>query len=155
MRSTILLAAALQRWAHYNVYALAARDVAATLARSTSKSLHILSVYAYPHNRTRGFPDATTAEYCEGLERHTDDIMARKIDDYVAPLQAQGIPITHLLRVGNPREVIVEVARTVQPDLLILGTHNKRGAFDIALSGTAQHICRHAPCMVVLVQPQK
>jgi nucleotide-binding universal stress UspA family protein len=145
MHSTILLAAALQRWAHYSAYALAARDVAATLVRSTSKSLHILSVYAYPHDRTRGLPDATAADYCEGLERHTDDIMARKIDDYVAPLKAEGIQITHLLRVGNPREVIVEVARDVRPDLLIIGTHNKRGVFDIALGGTAEHICRRAP----------
>ena len=48
MYTTILLAAALQDWEHYSAHALAARDVAATLAKGAAQQLHVLSVYDYP-----------------------------------------------------------------------------------------------------------
>jgi nucleotide-binding universal stress UspA family protein len=58
------------------------------------------------------------------------------------------------LRVGNPREVIVEMALRILADVLIIGSHSKRGIFDIALGGTAQQISSHAPCPVLLVSPK-
>ena len=59
------------------------------------------------------------------------------------------------MRVGNPRDVIPEVATTLKADLLILGSHSKRGVLDIVLGGTAQQVSKAAPCTVVLVSPQK
>ena len=59
------------------------------------------------------------------------------------------------LRSGNPRDVIVQVATSMQADLLILGSHSKRGLLDIVLGGTAQHVSKSAPCLVVLVSPKK
>ena len=59
-----------------------------------------------------------------------------------------------LLRVGNPRAVIVETARSVMADLLIIGSHSKRGILDIALGGTARHITHAAPCTVLMVAPK-
>ena len=47
MYRTILLAAALQRWDQYSAHALAAREVAATLAKGATHHLHVLSVYDY------------------------------------------------------------------------------------------------------------
>ena len=41
MYTTILLAAALQQWERYSAHALAAREVAATLAKGTSNHLQI------------------------------------------------------------------------------------------------------------------
>ena len=47
MYTTILLAAALQDWERYSAHALAARNVAATLAKGAAQPLHVLSVYDY------------------------------------------------------------------------------------------------------------
>ena len=58
------------------------------------------------------------------------------------------------LRVGNAREVIVEMARSVMADLLIIGSHSKRGIIDIALGGTARHLTSRAPCTVLMVSPK-
>jgi hypothetical protein len=41
MYTTILLAAALQDWERYSTHALAARDVAATLAKGVAQQLHV------------------------------------------------------------------------------------------------------------------
>jgi nucleotide-binding universal stress UspA family protein len=80
--------------------------------------------------------------------------MVDKLDAYVAPLRAAGVAVSPILRVGNPRQVIVEVATRLKADLVILGSHSKRGLLDIALGGTAQQVSKAAPCLVLLVSPQ-
>jgi nucleotide-binding universal stress UspA family protein len=46
------------------------------------------------------------------------------------------------------------VATSLKAELLILGSHSKRGLLDIVLGGTAQQVSKAAPCLVVLVSPQ-
>jgi nucleotide-binding universal stress UspA family protein len=154
MYKNIVLAAALQRWEHYSAHALAARDVVATLARHAER-LHVLSVYEHEANRVpTGFPAEMAAKLREQQTEHTDSLMAEKIDDYVGPLLSQGLPVTKILRLGSARHLIVEVAHEVDADLLVIGSHSKRGLLDIALGGTARHVSGHAPCPVVMVAPK-
>ena len=154
MSTIILLAAALQKWDRYSAHALAARDVAATLAKGTAHHLHVLSVYDYPPLAIGYLPAEIASRQQDELRRRTDTLMVQKLDAYMAPLQAEGLQITPILRTGNPRDVIVQVATSIKADLLILGSHSKRGVLDIALGGTAQQVGKSAPCLVVLVSPK-
>lgn len=154
MFSTILLTVDLQDWEDFSVHALAARDVATAIARDHAQVLHVLSVYTYPQEKWRGFPGSSSAELTESSIRRTDDTMKRKMKDYVAPLKAEGLHITTHLRVGEPRDVIVHAAEELNADILISGSHSKRSVFDVALGGTAQHLSRHASCVVILVHPK-
>jgi universal stress protein A len=155
MYSTILLAAALQRWDRYSAHALAARDIAAVLAKSTTQHLHVLSVYDYDFKvPTSGLAPEMVAQLREDGWNRTNIFMERKMDDYIEPLKrATGIKVTQLLRVGDPRNVVVEVAADLKADLLVIGSHSKRSLFDISLGGTAKHLSQQAPCTVVLVSP--
>jgi nucleotide-binding universal stress UspA family protein len=156
MYDRILLAAALQRWDQYSAHALAARDVAASLARGV-RQLHVLSVYEYQSTRmpSGGLSSDLLARVKEQEIEQTDHAMKLKLDEYVAPLIEQGLPVSTILRVGSPRHVIVEVATEIEADLLIIGSHSKRGLFDIAVGDTARHVGSHAPCPVVMVSPKK
>jgi nucleotide-binding universal stress UspA family protein len=151
MSNTILLAVALQRWEQPSAYALVARDVAVALARGTSKHLHVLSVYAYERINTHGLPHDVAAKYRDEQIQRLDATIRRKMATYVAPLEAAGMQVSKLLRVGNPREVVVQVATEVEADLLIIGTRSKRGIRDIAFGGATQQISKRAPCPVLLV----
>jgi len=154
MYTTLLLAAALQDWERYSTHALAARDVAATLAKGAAQQLHVLSVYDYPPVETTGLPPELASRHREELLWRTDQLMVDKLEAYVAPLRAEGVAVSPILRVGNPQEVIVEVATSLKAELLILGSHSQRGLLDIVLGGTAQQVSKAAPCLVVLVSPQ-
>jgi len=155
MYRNILLAAAFQNWEHYSAHALAARDVAATLARHAER-LHVLSVYQHESTRIpAGVPSELAAKLREQQIVGVDQSMAEKMDDYVRPLLSQGLPVEKLLRLGeSPRHLIIEVAQEVDADLLVIGSHSKRGLLDIALGGTARHVSEHAPCPVVMVAPK-
>ena len=156
MYRNILLATALQQWERYSVHALAARDIAAALARH-AQQLHVLSVYEHETARlpSSGLPAEMAANLREQLIQETDRLMAEKLDQYVAPLVSQGVPVSKILRLGSPRHVIVEVASEMEADLLVIGSHSKRGLFDIALGDTARHVSAHAPCTVLMVAPKK
>jgi nucleotide-binding universal stress UspA family protein len=156
MYNTILLAAALQRWERYSVHAIAAREVAAALARH-AKQLYVLSVYDNDAARvpTSGLPSEMVTQLREQQIQQTDRLMAEKMDEYVAPLVSQGLPVSKMLRLGSPRHVIVEAASEVGAHLLVIGSHSKRGLLDIALGDTARHVSTHAPCEVVMVVPRK
>jgi nucleotide-binding universal stress UspA family protein len=157
MYNNILLAAALQRWDRYSVHALAARDVAAALARQ-AKQLHVLSVYDNEGGArlpSSGLPAEMVAQLREQHMQETDRLMTEKMDQYVAPLVSQGLPVAKILRLGSPRHVIVEVASEIEADLLVMGSHSKRGLLDIALGDTARHVSAHAPCTVLMIAPKK
>src|SRR5262245_11957431 len=131
MYNKILLAAALQRWERYSTHATAARDVAAALARH-AKQLYVLSIYDNEAVRvpTSGLPAEMVTQLREQQIQQTDRLMAEKMDQYVAPLVSQGLPVATILRLGSPRHVIVEVAAEVGADLLVIGSHSKRGLLD-------------------------
>jgi nucleotide-binding universal stress UspA family protein len=156
MYNNVLLAAALQQWERYSVHALAARDVAAALGRE-AKRIHVLSVYEHgsPRVPASGLPSEMIAQLREQHIEQTDRHMVEKMDEYVAPFVSQGLPVAKILRLGSPRHVIVDVASEVEADVLVIGSHNKRGLLDIALGDTARHVSTHATCVVVMVAPKK
>jgi hypothetical protein len=75
MYTTILLAAALQDWERYSTHALAARNVAATLAKGAAQPLHVLSVYEYPPVDTSALPPELASRHREELLWRTDALM--------------------------------------------------------------------------------
>ena len=87
--------------------------MAATLAKGAAQQLHVLSVYDYPpldHDAIspQRSPFVIGRISCGGQI----PLWSKKLEAYVAPLHAEGVAVSPILRVGNPREVIVEVATT-------------------------------------------
>jgi nucleotide-binding universal stress UspA family protein len=58
-----------------------------------------------------------------------------------------------MLKLGEPRPLILRTAESLGVDLLVIGAHSKRSFLDVLLGGTAAYVIRHAPCAVVMVQP--
>jgi nucleotide-binding universal stress UspA family protein len=56
---------------------------------------------------------------------------------------------------GNPRHEILDVARSESIDLIVIGTHGRRGFSRIIQGSVAEAVVRHAPCSVLSVkQPE-
>ena len=154
MYRTILLAVELQHGQRYSAHAMAIRDVAVTLARGNAQTLHVLSVYTYDHPPTPKLLSATDSDGQDVMRQQTDQLMCQKIEAYTAPLKQEAFDVHIILRAGKPRDEILQAARNLRADLLVVGTHSRRGILDVALGRTAHHLSRDAPCPVVLVAPQ-
>jgi len=155
MYQHILLAVALQPWDEFSAHAVAAGEAAVALANGSGAQLSVLSVYDYDDDQ----PDALSLPL-EDVSRDRDTQMQRideqmetKMKAFLAGVPTHETPITPLLKVGNPRQLIVATAEALGVDCLVIGAHSKRSFLDVLLGGTATAVSRHAPCAVVMVQP--
>lgn len=153
MSREILVAVALQQWEEFTPHALAARDVAAALARGIGAKLSVLSVYDYSKINEPSLSPEMAARYREDQLRRIDAQMETKMKAFLADVQGMEVPVTTFLEAGEPRKTILTMAERLQPDLLVIGAHSKRSVFAVMLGGTAAYVSRHAPCPVVMVKP--
>jgi nucleotide-binding universal stress UspA family protein len=158
----ILLAVALQHWDEFSPHAVAAREAAIALAHGSGAPLSVLSVYDYDDEQPEAPSLAPEALGLSAVDlvrerdtqiQQTDALMAAKMQAFLAGVPTSAIPITPLLKVGHPRQVIVATAEALGVDCLVIGAHSKRSFLDVLLGGTATAVSRRAPCTVVLVQP--
>jgi nucleotide-binding universal stress UspA family protein len=151
----ILLAVALQQWDEFSPHAVAAREAAVALAHGSGAQLSVLSVYDYDDDRpdALSLPPEEVSRYRDSQMQRVDEQMEAKMKTFLAGVPTHEPPVTPLLKVGNPRQVIVATAEALGVDLLVIGAHSKRSFLDVLLGGTATAVSRHAPCAVVMVQP--
>ena len=57
-----------------------------------------------------------------------------------------------LVEVGTALEVITNVARDSEADLIVLTTHGHTGLKHVFMGSTAERVVRHAPCPVLVVR---
>jgi nucleotide-binding universal stress UspA family protein len=53
---------------------------------------------------------------------------------------------------GSAADAIVDYARTIHADLIIVGTHGRDGVSRLLMGSVAEHVVRHAPCAVLVVR---
>jgi nucleotide-binding universal stress UspA family protein len=155
MYQHILLAVALQQWDEFSPHAVAAREAAVALANGSGAQLSVLSAYDYDYDKPEALSlsPVELARYRDTQMVRIDELMATKMKAFLAGAPTHEPPITPLLKVGDPRQLIVATAEALGVDLLVIGAHSKRSFLDVLLGGTATAVSRHAPCAVVMVQP--
>jgi universal stress protein A len=53
---------------------------------------------------------------------------------------------------GDPREVLVETARSEGVDLLVVGSHGRTGLAKLLMGSVASHVMGHASCNVLVAK---
>jgi nucleotide-binding universal stress UspA family protein len=67
-----------------------------------------------------------------------------------------GAPFQHLtthVRSGHPAEELAQLASDVEAELVVVGTHGRRGAKRFLLGSVAENTVRIAPCAVLVARP--
>ena len=67
---------------------------------------------------------------------------------------AAKVPVHRTTRVGAPIDEIVKYAKEHSIDLIVQGTHGRRGVKHMLLGSVAENIVRYAPCPVLTVRNQ-
>jgi nucleotide-binding universal stress UspA family protein len=74
-----------------------------------------------------------------------------ELDAFLASIPAATLQGT--VRVGSPAHVILDVAREWDADLVVLGTHGRRGLPRFFLGSVAETVLRKAPCSALVIPP--
>ncbi len=120
-------------------------DAAASLARKLGAQLTLLYVVPTGEPTTLlAFPERVEAMMTEAT------FPLRQLAARAG--ETAGAPVEPRVHHGNPESVIVNKARETGCDMLVLGTHARRG-LDRALFGSiAEKVLRSAPCPVLIVR---
>jgi nucleotide-binding universal stress UspA family protein len=131
---------------------LRALDEAAKLARLCRARVDLLHIV-----------EATSGGF-EPPEVYLEDILPRFIErgqkllsDKAEALRAQGLAVDTLLIEGGTERVsdlIIEQVRVRGDELIVLGTHGRRGVTRLMMGSDAEQVARISPVPVMLVRPE-
>jgi universal stress protein A len=124
-----------------------ALDYACELARALGAQVHLLNVVGIP---ALGVPEL-------GLSMTSTVIDQLVIDnqtaiDQLARTRCSGQAGQVLVKAGNARDVINQTAKELGVDLIVMGTHGRRGLSRALLGSVAETVVRSAPCAVLTVR---
>ena|SRR5689334_4363912 len=122
-------------------------DYAVALAAKLDAKIHLLHVIGRP------LLGAETGIIV--TETVSDEIIARCQDelDRLTLARASKLPFAQIpLRFGDPRTEIQAVAAEINAELIVMGTHGRRGVSRLVLGSVAESLVRTARCPVLLIR---
>lgn len=110
--------------------------------------LHVVEpvpVYADSQSWEYGLQSATVLEEQREQAR---GLVARAAQE----LRDAGFQVTTEVEVGNPKVVIIDAAAQWPADLIVLGSHGRKGLEHFLMGSVSEAVARHAPCSVQIVR---
>ncbi|TAJ10523.1 MAG: universal stress protein [Nitrospirae bacterium] len=133
----------------FSDHSLEALEYAARVAKQFGAALtllHVIEPVAYGLDFTLSIG---------GDARETRAGLEARLADLAAPLLAQGLAVKPLVRGGTPADSILDWTRHQACDLIVMGTHGRRGLAHLAGGSVAEAVLRRAPCPVLTVKSPK
>jgi nucleotide-binding universal stress UspA family protein len=125
-----------------------ALDHAVALAQVTGAKIILLYVCPLP---VVGFPEGAvvptgdlTAQMVTEARRALDDLMARR--------KNSGVAILPRVEIGDPRETIQSMAQELGADLIVMGTHGRRGIPRALIGSVTEWVVRTATRPVLTIR---
>ena len=118
-----------------------AREIAITLARKLDAKVTLLNAYYVPP-----LPLGNPFEWPMGeVSRLAHEDMEKEL----AAAKQDYPNVAAIVRAGSPAETIMSVARELRADLIVMGTHGRRGVSRFLLGSVAANIVRLSPIPVL------
>ena len=126
----------------------AAIDYAVALAGLTAGSVTIVHTYEIPFI---GIPDLTLLASGDFLGR-IEDSARSALEASIAARQSRGVTLRTVLRQGAAHDQINAVAEDVNADLIVIGTHGRRGLSRLLSGSVAENVIRTATRPVLTIR---
>jgi nucleotide-binding universal stress UspA family protein len=123
-----------------------ALQLAIEMARGSSAELVVLHICEIPTYAYAGM--ATPVDLLSPIS----ELAGQKLDELLTSLRAKLPAARGVLKVGVPWEQILATISDVGADLVVMGTHGRRGAAHVLLGSVAEKIVRMSPVPVLTVR---
>lgn len=67
-------------------------------------------------------------------------------------LRSKGLKANAVVEEGDPKSKILEAAKSWNADLIVLGSHGRKGLEHFLMGSVSEAVARHAPCSVEIVR---
>ncbi len=122
-----------------------ALPTAVELCRYSGASLHVLSVVP-------DFGMSIVSQYFpDGYEQEVAQKTLEQLHQFVTTHVPDDIKVQHIVGEGTVYEVVINVAKEVAADLIVMASHRPE-LQDYLLGPNASRVVRHADCSVMVVR---
>lgn len=130
----------------------AGRAIAAAIDLAKANRARLTIVYAYAP-----ITPLVPEQYIDSLTLSRLDFDTRRwVERQIAGLMRRakkaGVRAAAAMVTGDPASQIVRTARSTRADLIVLGTHGRRGVSKFLLGSVAERVIATAPCPVLTVR---
>jgi nucleotide-binding universal stress UspA family protein len=127
-----------------------ALDLAVDLAQQYQASLTVIHTYEIP---TYVYTDMTYVP--SDLLLPMEKIARQELDRLLTALRTRVPEATGLLRMGVPWQQVLSAIEETHADLVVMGTHGRRGVSHLLLGSVVEKVVRMSPVPVLTVQAPK
>lgn len=106
-------------------------------------------------------PPIITAEYAPYLANISEIVsvseraVAKQLARLEMRLKDEGVLAETLMFNGDPVKIILEQARELDADYIVMGSHGHTAFYDLLVGSTTHGVMLKAPCPVLIVRAQK
>ena len=119
-------------------------------AAAWPRPLEVILVAAY--ERPIDWTGTMPVVFNEDDEQLVRDDARRTLNDLAEPLRQLGAAIELEIRAGRPADVLIDVARARDADLLVVGNRGRGATRSALLGSVSAHLVDHAPCPVLVAR---
>jgi nucleotide-binding universal stress UspA family protein len=124
-------------------------DYAIQLARPFNAAIELIHAWEPPQYVAPDLLVAAPGWNSQSLEKVAVDAATKELDELAAKVKDAPVPIKHRVVVGEAASTVLHVAEEGKHDLIIMGTHGRRGLPRLLLGSVAQMIVARAHCPVL------
>ena len=121
---------------------------AADLAEGLGARLFLLHTYQLP---VIGFPDGMYVASDDEFATRMVAAANKALEDAIKTLNGRNIEVTPLVKAGDPREVILTTAKEVGANLIVMGTHGRRGISRALIGSVTESLVRTSTVPILTV----
>jgi universal stress protein A len=89
------------------------------------------------------------------LQKAAETNARTQLANAYAQVAAQGVSVEQEFHDGPASTVILERARALSADLVVMGSHGHTALYDLLLGSTSHTVLKNPPCPVVIVPSKK
>jgi nucleotide-binding universal stress UspA family protein len=124
-------------------------DYAIQFARPFNATLEIIHAWEPPQYVAPDLLVAAPGWNSQSLEKVAVDAATKELTELVAKNRNAGPPMQHRVIVGEAASTVLRAAEEGKADLIIMGTHGRRGLPRLLMGSVAQKIVARAHCPVL------
>ncbi|MEO8060625.1 MAG: universal stress protein [Burkholderiales bacterium] len=125
-------------------------ETSIALAKSVNAQLYTISVKEpFPYSAISEMQPTPPQEFFDAQER----IAAKRVQNVVELSQAAGLVChAHTVEALHPWEAIIDHAKRMECDLLVMASHGRRGVSALLLGSETQKVLTHSKVPVLVVR---
>ncbi|MEL6470074.1 MAG: universal stress protein [Cyanobacteria bacterium J06623_4] len=132
-------------------------EQASEIAQAVQAKVNLLSVLNLESDDGFTFSPYADKDWQAYIKKYqsAETASVKLLEAYADSAKAAGLETEYTYEPGSPGSVICKLAKAWDADLVIVGSHGRKGFSEMLLGSVSNYVVHHAPCSVMVIHGPK